>query len=465
MDADGEYKAHCLIVPHPTQGHINPMLQFAKRLNQKGIQITLALTKFLLKTTNGFSVGSISVRSISDGFDDGGRAQAKSSEEYQSRFEQTGRETLAELINDLARSGRPTNCVVYDPFIPWVMDVAKGLFGLSAAAFFTQSCAVDSIYYHVYKGELKLPLAGGDEAVVVVPGLPALRPEEMPSFVYDYGSCPSTFQMVLNQFRNVDKADWIFINTFQKLEEKILEWMTRFWRVKAIGPTIPSMYLDNRLQDDREYGASIFIPPTNTCINWLNERQPKSVIYVSFGSLAQLSAQQTEEIASALKTCDKHFLWVIRSSEESKLPTNFSKEMSSKGLIVSWCPQLEVLAHEAVGCFITHCGWNSTLEGLSLGVPMVVMPQWTDQSTNAKFVDDVWGVGIRARSGEDGLVRREEIVGCVECVMDGDEGRVMSLNAIKWRDIAREAVDEGGSSDKNIEEFVYALVNTRARVI
>ncbi|KAK4381968.1 UDP-glycosyltransferase 74E2 [Sesamum angolense] len=135
-------------------------------------------------------------------------------------------------------------------------------------------------------------------------------------------------------------------------------------RVKAIGPAIPSMYLDKRLQDDKEYGFTIFKPDTNACKNWLNQRQPRSLRQpFSYGG----------------------------PIVEAKLPRNFSEETSEKGLIVSWCPQLEVLAHEAVACFITHCGWNSTLEGLSLGVPIVVMPQWTDQSTNAKFVTDVWG--------------------------------------------------------------------------
>lgn len=235
--------------------------------------------------------------------------------------------------------------------------------------------------------------------------------------------------------------------------------MSRYWRVKAIGPTIPSMYLDKRLQEDKEYGLSIFKPITDSCINWLNKQQPRSVVYVSFGSMAQLTNEQTEELAEALTTSGKYFLWVVRSSEESKLPSNFSEmsKASEKGLVVSWCPQLEVLAHESVGCFVTHCGWNSTLEGLSLGVALVAMPQWTDQSTNTKFVTDVWGAGVRARAGRGGLVSKEEIVDCIKRVLEGEDGRVIGLNAIKWKEIAREAVDKGGSSDKNIEEFVHAL--------
>ncbi|KAI3444221.1 hypothetical protein Pfo_000886 [Paulownia fortunei] len=422
--ANVEHIAHCLILPFPIQGHINPMLQFAKRLSHKRLKNTFALTKFLLSTMKELSGGSISVGAISDGFDQGGRAQAKSPEEYLARFQQVGQETLTELLRDLANSGCPVDCVVYDPFIPWVLDVAKG-FGLLGAAFFTQSCAVDSIYHQVYCGELKLPLQG-------------MKWWWFPAF-----------QMVTNQFRNVDKADWIFVNTFYKLEEEVISnSISRFWRVSAIGPTIPSIYLDKRLQDDKDYGLSVFKPITNTCINWLNEQQPRSVIYVSFGSLAQLTVDQTEELAFALRTCDKHFLWVVRSSEEAKLPKNFSMETSEKGLIVSWCPQLEVLAHDAF-----------------LGVPMVAMPQWTDQSTNAKFVVDVWRVGVWAHVDDKGLVREEQIVRCIKRVMEEDDGKEIRGNATKWKEMARDAVDEGGSSDRNIEEFVSTLVSRSRSVI
>ncbi|KAL0383333.1 UNVERIFIED_CONTAM: UDP-glycosyltransferase 74E2 [Sesamum calycinum] len=235
--------------------------------------------------------------------------------------------------------------------------------------------------------------------------------------------------------------------------------MSRTWKVKAIGPTIPSMYLDKRLQEDKEYGLNVFKPTTNVCTDWLSQKQPKSVIYISFGSVAQLSVEQTGELAQALTTLNKPFLWVVRSSELAKLPKNFSEETIEKGLIVSWCQQLEVLAHDAVGCFVTHCGWNSTLEGLSLGVPMVAMPQWIDQSTNAKFVANVWRVGVWARADEKGLAREGEICRCINHVMGGD-GEEIRENTTKWKEMARDAVDEGGSSDRSIEEFVSTLASS-----
>ncbi|KAK9944530.1 hypothetical protein M0R45_010091 [Rubus argutus] len=134
-----------------------------------------------------------------------------------------------------------------------------------------------------------------------------------------------------------------------------------------------------------------------------------------------------EELGWGLKKSNIYFLWVVREEEATKLPKGFAEEILEMGLVVSWCPQLDVLAHEAVGCFVTHCGWNSTLEALSLGVPLVAVPQWTDQSTNAKNIG-------------------------------GRERKEIQKNALKWKELARKAVDEGGSSDRNVDEFITKLV-------
>ena len=236
--------------------------------------------------------------------------------------------------------------------------------------------------------------------------------------------------------------------------------MAKILPVKTIGPAIPSMYLEKSLEDDKHYGPNLFKSMTKACMSWLNERSVSSVVYVSFGSLAELDAEQMEEVAQGLRTSNYYFLWVVRESESNKLPKDFVKETSDRGLVISWCPQLEVLAHKSIGCFITHCGWNSTLEALSLGVPMVVMPRWTDQSTNAKFVTDIWKTGIKAQSDENGIVRRDVIRQCISVVMEGEKGQEIRKNADKWKDLARHAFDEGGSSDKNIKDFVSKLIQS-----
>ncbi|CBI39387.3 unnamed protein product, partial [Vitis vinifera] len=128
-------------------------------------------------------------------------------------------------------------------------------------------------------------------------------------------------------------------------------------------------------------------------------------------------------------------------------------------MIVPWCSQVEVLSNPSLGCFVTHCGWNSTLESLASGVPVVAFPQWTDQSTNAKLAEDVWKTGVRVTVNQEGIVESDEIKRCLELVMgDGEEAKEMRRNAKKWKGLAREAVMEGGSSDKNLKNFMDEVI-------
>lgn len=221
---------------------------------------------------------------------------------------------------------------------------------------------------------------------------------------------------------------------------------------------VPAAYLDGRIEDDKGYGASLWEPLSDDYIKWLETKPPKSVVYVSFGSMVSLTLEQMEEIAWGLKESGLHFLWVVKESEQDKLPDGFVDSTKENGLIVTWCNQLEMLENQAIGCFVTHCGWNSTLEGLSLGVPMVGVPKWTDQLTDAKFVEEIWGVGLRAKEDDKGVVRKEELVMCLKEVMEGERSQQIKKNASKWRELAKKAVSEGGSSDKNINEFVQHLV-------
>ncbi|KAG8375351.1 hypothetical protein BUALT_Bualt10G0091100 [Buddleja alternifolia] len=212
-----KHKPHCLILPFPIQGHINPMLQFSKRLAHKGIEITLVATKALLKTSQKEFLGSISVETISNGFDEVEGIGTVGLEAYLTRFQQVGTLSLSELLEKLKNSGRPVDCLIYDPFLPWSVLVAKK-FGLFGAAFFTQSCAVNTIYYHMYKEQIKVPLLKKE---VLFPGLPPLDLSDMPSFIHDPDSHPGSFELVRDQFQNVEVADFVFVNSIYELEEEV----------------------------------------------------------------------------------------------------------------------------------------------------------------------------------------------------------------------------------------------------
>lgn len=238
------------------------------------------------------------------------------------------------------------------------------------------------------------------------------------------------------------------------------KWLSRHCTLTTVGPAIPSMYLDERLPYDKQYGISLYKPEAEACLNWLDDRDSGTVVYVSFGSIDRLSEEYINEIAQGLIQSNCFFLWAIRDCEREKLSIDFISESSEKGLIVSWCPQLDVLAHKAVGIFVTHCGWNSTLEALSLGVPMVAVPVWFDQPTNGKYIVDVWRVGVRVPVDESGMVSRDEVAVCIMDAMEGDEKEEIRENALKWKKLAIEAMDEGGSSDQNIVDFITKLVST-----
>ncbi|KAH9773489.1 UDP-glycosyltransferase 74B1 [Citrus sinensis] len=430
-----EDRRHVVLLPYPSQGHINPLLQFAKRLASKGVKATLATTHYTAKSMCGPHVG---VEPISDGFDEGGYAQAKN--------------------EDLFLKSFPVNCVVYDSFLPWALDVAKE-YGLYGAAFFTNSATVCNIFCRMHHGWLTLPVKLEDTPLSI-PGLPSLNFIDLPTFVKFPESYPAYLAMKLSQYSNLDKADWIFGNTFQELEGEVREArsISELWPGKLIGPMVPSAYLDGRIKGDSGYGSSLWKPLSEECSEWLETKPQQSVVYISFGSMVSLTAEQMEESALALKDSSLDFLWVVRESQQEKLPNWFMDSTKQKGLVVSWCNQLKVLEHPAVGCFVTHCGWNSTLEGMSLGVPMIGVPQWADQLTDAKYIEEVWGIGVRAKEDEKGIVRKEEILKCFKEVMEGERSQVIKKNASEWKKKSEKAMSEGGSSDQNICDFVNALM-------
>lgn len=302
-------------------------------------------------------------------------------------------------------------------------------------------------YFHGYSNHIN----NQNQTTIELPGLPfTLSPRDIPSFLFT--SNPSVLSFVFPYFQqdfhelDVETNPIILVNTFEALEPEALRAVDTHHNLKMIpiGPLIPS---------DTSFSGDL-LQPSNDYIEWLNSKSKSSVVYVSFGSYFVLSERQTEEIASALLNCGFSFLWVMREKEEE---LKFKDELEKKGKIVKWCSQVDVLSHSSLGCFLTHCGWNSTLESLVSGVPLVAFPQWTDQKTNAKLIEDVWKIGVRVddKVDEDGIVGGNEIKKCLEEVMGrGEKGEELRKNAMKWKGLAREAGKEGGPAEKNLRKFL-----------
>ncbi|KAK2975461.1 hypothetical protein RJ640_003614 [Escallonia rubra] len=203
-------RTHVLVIPFPVQGHINPMVHFSKRLASKGLEVTLVATTKSMQPQDS----SIKIEHISDCFEEGG-PKTDSHDAMFDHFRMAVSRGLPELIEKQKSLGCPVKLVVYDSVMPWVLDTAHQL-GLYGAAFFTQSCAVSTIYYHEHQGLLQIDPSEGSS--VSMPSMPSLGTKDLPSFIYDVSSYPSIRRLVVNQFSNFEEADWRFFNTFDKLE-------------------------------------------------------------------------------------------------------------------------------------------------------------------------------------------------------------------------------------------------------
>ncbi|XP_061373027.1 phloretin 4'-O-glucosyltransferase-like [Gastrolobium bilobum] len=451
-----------LLILYPAQGHINPALQLAKRLIALGAHVTLSTTLHIhRRITNKPTLPGLSFVPFSDGYDGGLTATGDVDYTlYASELKRRGSEFVTNLIASSAEEGNPFTCLVYSLLLNWAAEVARGIH-LPTAMLWVQPATVLDISYYYFHGyddyiseKTKEPSCS-----IELPGLPLLlAPGDLPSYLLAPNSSVS-LSVIVSLFKeqfdelDVETNPTILVNTFEALEPEALRAVDKFNMI-PIGPLIPSAFLDGKDATDTSFGGDIF-HPSNGYIEWLDSKAVSSVVYVSFGSFCVLSKIQMEELARALLDCGCPFLWVIREKEKKEKEEeglSCIEELEEKGKIVKWCSQVEVLSHASLGCFVTHCGWNSTMESLVSGVPMVAFPQWLDQKTNAKLIEDVWKIGVRVdhKVNEDGIVQGKEIRECLEVVMgSGEKGNELRRNAKKWKGLAKEAVTE-----KNLRVFM-----------
>ncbi|XP_030922828.1 crocetin glucosyltransferase, chloroplastic-like [Quercus lobata] len=442
-----QQQSQFVIVTYPAQGHINPAFQFAERLIRLGVQVTFFTTvgahhRGMIKSP---PPDGLSFATFSDGYDDG-VVPMDDGEKQWDQLKRNGSKALTNLIVSTANK----HCIVYTMLLPWVADVARELH-LPSAVLWNQPAMVFDIYYYYYNGFADVIGNDSDDqpsCSIQLPGLPSLATHDLPSFLLasnPYALFRPKFQAQLEALEK-ESNPRVLVNTFDALEPEALKALEKL-NLVSVGPLVPYAILDGR---DSSNGSKNYI-------KWLNSKSKSSVIYVSFGSLLVLKKQQMEEIACGLLDCGRPFLWVIRAKEngeEEKLSCR--EELEQRGMIVPWCSQVEVLSHPSLGCFVTHCGWNSTLESLVSGVPMVAFPQWSDQGTNAKLIEDVWKIGVRVTVNKDGIVEGDEIKRCLELVVgDRERGEAIRKNAKKWKELAMEATNEVGSSSYiNLKAFV-----------
>uniref|UniRef100_A0A0E0JMK3 UDP-glycosyltransferases domain-containing protein n=1 Tax=Oryza punctata TaxID=4537 RepID=A0A0E0JMK3_ORYPU len=445
---------HVLLVSAPLQGHVNPLLCLGRRLSSRGLLVTFTTVphdglKLKLQPNDdgaAMDVGSGRLR-----FEPlrGGRLWTPADPRYrvpddmQRHIQDAGPAALEGLIRRQAGVGRPVSFIVANAFAPWAAGVARDM-GVPRAMLWTQSCVVLSLYYHHLHSLVAFPPVGAEtDLPVPVPGLPALTVGELPALVYAPEQHVWRQALVADLLSLHETLPWVLVNTFDELERVAIEALRVHLPVVPVGPLFET---GNGAGEDDD------------CVAWLDAQPPRSVVFVAFGSVVVIGRDETAEVAEGLASTGHPFLWVVRDDSRELHPHGESG--GGKGKVVAWCEQRRVLEHPAVGCFVTHCGWNSTTEALAAGVPVVAYPAWSDQITNAKLLADVYGVGVRLPVPPT----RDALRRCVDEVMSGPEAEAMQLRAREWRDKASAAVADGGSSDMGIRDFADALLSLSAEL-
>lgn len=462
---------HVFLVTFPAQGHVNPLLRLGKLLALKGnLLVTFSASKSIGKklkkagavvsgdpTPIGNGGGKIRFEFFDDGCSEDNDDERHDLDTYLPKLEAYGKAALTGMINHHAGKGLPVSCLINNPFVPWVTDLAEEL-NIPSAMLWVQSCACFSSYYHYENSLGSFPTEKQPDIDVQLPNMPLLKSDEIPSFLHPSTTYPFLKRAILGQFKNLSKTFCVLMETFEELESDLIKYMSQICRIRSVGPLFsnPSLETSSNISGD--------LTKADDCLDWLDTKPTSSVVYISFGTVVSLSQEQVTELAYGVLNSGVSFLWVMRmdasfTGVSGKLPTGFLEEAGERGMVVHWSPQTQVLIHSAVSCFVTHCGWNSTMEALSSGVPVVAFPQAGDQVTDAKYLVEEWKVGIRMSRGEaeHKVIGREVVEECLREATSGIKAAEMKTNALKWKKAAEKAVAEGGTSDRNIQEFVDQL--------
>ncbi|XP_010937416.1 7-deoxyloganetin glucosyltransferase [Elaeis guineensis] len=467
-------KPHVVCVPYPAQGHVTPMLKLAKLLHSKGFYITFVNTEFnhrrLLKSQGPSSLDGLPdfrFSTIPDGLPP---SDANATQDVPSLCYSTMTTCLPHFRRLLSMlDGPPLTCIISDGVMSFTLDAAKEL-GVPEVLFWTTSACGFMAYLHyrhlMDRGLVPLKdasdLSNGylDTHVDWIPGLKNMRLRDIPSFIRTTDPDDTMINFALHECKRATMASAIILNTFDELEQPVLDAMATI--LPPIYPIGPLTLLARQLSASpvSALGSNLW-KEEPACSNWLAGKNPNSVVYVNFGSITVMTNQQLIEFAWGLANSGHDFLWIIRpdlvKGDAAVLPLEFLEETKERGLLASWCPQEEILSNPAIGGFLTHSGWNSTVESICEGVPMLSWPFFAEQQTNCRYVCTEWGIGMEI----DNNVKREVVEGMIRELMKGEKGKEMKKRAMAWKESAVGASLPGGPSSLNLERLVKEVLLAR----
>lgn len=471
---------HFIMFPIMAQGHMIPMVDIAKMFAQREVIITIVTTPHnaarFKETIERATLSGLQIRVIQLNFPCEEAGLPKGCENFDmlpspnlafNLFTATAKlqEPAEKLIKELVP---PPSCIISDFCLPWTINIARK-FHMPRVTFHATSCFTilcTHILNTCMADQDTIPKSDSD--YFVVPGLPdriEITRAQIPGPL-----SPNLIDFCL-QMKAADKASHgVILNSFDELE---MEYVKEYNKVKRVWCIGPASLCDNMVKVQRGNKSAI---DEYQCLKWLESWEPNSVLYACLGSLCNLASSQLIELGLGLEASNKPFIWVIRGGkvleelENWIVKDGFEERIKTRGLVIQgWAPQLLILSHPAIGGFLTHGGWNSILEGVCYGLPMVTWPLFGDQFLGERLVENVLNIGTsigveepvkwdeEERSGV--LVEKDQVKRAVERVMDGgEESKAIRERARKFGEMANRAIEEGGSSNVNLTLFIQYIM-------
>ncbi|VVB14872.1 unnamed protein product [Arabis nemorensis] len=445
--------SHVAVLAFPFGTHASPLLAVMRRLATASPSTVFsffntAQSNSSLFSDDGDRPANIRVHDVADGVPDGyvftGRPQ-----EAIELFLQAAPETFRrEIAAAETVVGKKVTCMLTDAFFWFAAEMAEEM-KASWVAFWT--AGANSLSAHFYTDLIRetIEVDGRmEETLGFIPGMEKIRVKDTPEGVV-FGKLDSVFSNTLHQMGlALPRANAVFINSFEELDPALTENLgSIFKRYLNIGPLA---LLSSTMQKDT------LVHDPHGCLAWIEKQSPaSSVAYISFGTVMTPPPGELVAIAQGLESSKVPFVWSLKEKNMVHLPVGFLDRTREQGIVVPWAPQVELLKHEATGVFVTHCGWNSVLESVSGGVPMICRPFFGDQRLNGRAVEVVWEIGMTISNG---VFTKEGFEKCLDRVLVQDDGKKMKGNAKKLQEQAQEAIYGKGSSFKNFKGLLDAVV-------
>ncbi|KAK4426847.1 Baicalein 7-O-glucuronosyltransferase [Sesamum alatum] len=370
---------------------------------------------------------------------------------------------LSDALQEVSRKSR-IKAFVIDFFCNSAFDVSTALniptyFYVSSGAF--GLCPF--LYFPTIDETVPADL-GELNDFVQIPGCPPIYSSDFARIMLYRQN--NSYKHFVDTARNMRKSTGIIANGFDALEVRAKEALTNGLCIPN-APTPPVYLVGPLVHETNSKNGGV----EHACVKWLDSQPSKSVVFLCFGRWGLFSAEQLKEMALGLENSGHRFLWCVRSPPgkqnsaaaeepdlEELLPKGFLERTKDKGFVIkSWAPQKEVLRHDSVAGFVTHCGRSSILEAVSLGVPMITWPLYAEQRMNRVFMVEEIKVALPLEETADGFVTAVELEKRVRELMDSKTGRAVRQRVAEMKSSAAAAVLENGSSLVALEKFMVAV--------